>query len=83
MSSKITIYTSNTCGYCGMVKQYLKLKGKDYNEVNIEEDPSKFQEMSALTGGQTSVPVTVVTKDDGSRDVTIGYNLSKLSSAIA
>jgi glutaredoxin len=83
MSNKITIYTSNTCAYCGMVKQYLKMKGKNYSEINIEDDPARRQEMSEITGGQMNVPVTVVTKDDGSQNVTIGYNLGKLSSAIA
>ncbi len=83
MSKKsITIYTSNTCAYCSMVKQYLKLKGENYSEVNIENEPTKREEMVALTG-QMNVPVTVVTSNDGSRDVTVGYNLGKLSSAIA
>lgn len=83
MSKKnITIYTSNTCAYCPMVKQYLKLKGQAYDEVNVENEPTRRDEVQQLTG-QTRVPVTVVTSDDGSRDVTIGYNLGKLSSAIA
>lgn len=82
MSDNITIYTSNTCSSCKMVKQYLKLKGKNYSEVNIEDEPARREEMVAMSG-QMSVPVTVVTKTDGSKDVTIGYNLGKLSSAIA
>lgn len=82
MSNMITIYTSNTCSSCKMVKQYLKLKGQDYSEVNIEQEPTRREEMVAMTG-QMSVPVTVVTKNDGTKDVTIGYNLGKLSSAIA
>lgn len=82
MVKDITVYTSNSCAYCGMVKQYLKLKGRDYQEVNIEDQPMRQSEMISMTG-QTRVPVTVVTKTDGSRDVTIGYNISKLASAIA
>lgn len=82
MSKNITIYTSNTCSSCKMVKQYLQLKGHNYSEVNIEDEPARRDEMVAMTG-QMSVPVTVVTSDDGSKDVTIGYNLGKLSSAIA
>lgn len=83
MSKKlITIYTTNTCASCSMVKQYLQMKGKDYSEVNVESEPARRDEMMALTG-QMTVPVTVVTQDDGSQDVTVGYNLGKLSSAIA
>lgn len=81
MAKNITVYTSNSCAYCGMVKQYLKMKGADYSEVNIEEQPDRQAEMINMSG-QARVPVTVVTKDDGSQDITVGYNLSKLSSAL-
>lgn len=79
---KITIYTSNNCAYCGMVKQYLQMKGADYSEVNIEDNPDRRQEVIEMSGAST-VPVTVVTSQDGRKDVTIGYNLGKLSSALA
>ena len=81
MVKDITVYTSNNCAYCGMVKQYLNIKGRNYNEVNIEEQPEKQSEIMAMAGSRT-VPVTVVTKTDGSKDVTIGYNVAKLASAI-
>ena len=81
MVKNITIYTSNNCAYCGMVKQYLQIKGQNYDEINIEEQPDRQPEMIDMTG-QSRVPVTVVTRVDGSRDVTVGYNVSKLASAI-
>ena len=82
MVKDITIYTSNSCAYCGMVKQYLSLKGQNYSEVNIEDDPMRQKEMISMTG-QNRVPVTVVTKTDGTQDVNIGYNGGKLASALA
>lgn len=82
MSKRVTIYTSNNCAYCGMVKQYLSLKGHTYDEVNIEEQPGRQQEMIAMTG-QARVPVTVITKEDGSQDVTVGYNVGRLASVLA
>jgi len=82
MPQNITIYTSNNCAYCGMVKKYLAMKGASYDEINIEEEPQRQAEMIDLSG-QSRVPVTVVTKTDGSKDITIGYNLGKLSSALA
>jgi len=81
MAKKVTIYTSNDCAYCGMVKQYLQMKGHHFDEVNIEDDPSRQQEMIQMTG-QARVPVTVITNDDGTQDVTIGYNVSRLASAL-
>lgn len=81
MPQNITVYTSNNCAYCGMVKQYLQMKGASYSEINIEEEPQRQAEMITMSG-QSRVPVVVVTKEDGSQDVTVGYNLGKLSSAL-
>ena len=41
MPKNITIYTTNTCSYCPMVKQYLASKGLTYDEVNLEEHPDQ------------------------------------------
>jgi glutaredoxin 3 len=81
MVKNVTIFTSNQCAYCGMVKQYMDLKGQSYNEVNIEEQPDRQNEMISMTG-QNRVPVTVITKIDGSQVVSVGYNITKLASAL-
>lgn len=82
MAKNITIFTTNTCAYCSMVKRYLSTKGHQYNEVNIDEHPERQQEAFQISGGLT-VPVTVVTKDDDSKGVVVGYNLSKLAPLVA
>lgn len=81
MPKNITIYTTNTCAYCVMVKKFLSSKGHDYQEVNLDTDPAKQQEALALSGALT-VPVTVVTKQDDSQEVVVGFNLSKLAPAL-
>jgi len=81
MVKNITIFTTNTCAYCGMVKKYLQVKGMSYDEINLDESPEMQQEAFALSG-QLAVPVTVVTKVDDSREVVVGYNLQKLAPAI-
>lgn len=82
MAKNITIYTTNTCAYCVMVKKFLSSKGQSYEEVNLDLDPARQQEALELSGALT-VPVTVVTKEDDSREVVVGYNLSKLAPALA
>ncbi len=82
MAKDITIFTTNTCAYCGMVKKWLGAKGHAYQEVNLDENPERQAEAMQLSGALT-VPVTVVTKDDNSREVIIGYNLAKLAPAVA
>lgn len=82
MTKNITIFTTNTCAYCGMVKKYLGTKGMTYDEVNLDENPHRQKEAFELSG-QLTVPVTVITKQDDSREIVVGYNLSKLAPAIA
>ena len=81
MAKNITIYTTNTCAYCGMVKKWLGAKGMGYEEVNLEEFPERQKEAYELSG-QLSVPITVVTKEDDMQEVVVGYNLAKLAPAV-
>ena len=82
MAKDITIYTTNTCAYCVMVKKYLAGKGLTYQEVNLDEQPEKQAEALQISGALT-VPVTVVTKSDDTKEVVIGFNLAKLAPAVA
>ena len=51
----ITIYTSGFCAYCVAAKNLLKSKGLAWNEVRVDTDPSKREEMRARAK-RTSVP---------------------------
>lgn len=82
MVKNVTIFTTNTCAYCQMVKKYLGAKGQTYEEVNLDQNPERQAEALSLSGALT-VPVTVVTKHDDSQEVIVGYNLAKLAPAIA
>lgn len=82
MVKNITIFTTNTCGYCGMVKKWLGAKGYNYEEVNLDQHPERQKEAFDKSG-VLSVPVTIVTKADDSEEVVIGFNLAKLAPAVA
>lgn len=82
MPKNITVFTTTTCAYCPMVKKFLTAKGLTYEEVNLDQNPERQAEALALSGALT-VPVTVVTKDDNSQAVIVGYNLAKLAPAVA
>ena len=82
MPKNITIFTTNTCAYCVMVKKWLGTKGYSYEEVNLDENPERQAEALSVSG-QLAVPVTVVTHQDDSRDVVVGYNLAKLAPAVS
>lgn len=82
MVKNITIFTTNTCAYCVMVKRWLNAKGYNYDEVNLEENPERQAEALELSGA-LSVPVTVVTRQDESKEVIVGFNLAKLAPAVS
>lgn len=82
MTKNITVFTTSTCSYCPMVKRYLQNKGLAYDEVNLEEHPERQAEALEMSGALT-VPITIVTKTDDSREVIVGYNLQRLAPAVA
>jgi glutaredoxin len=82
MTKDITIFTTNTCSYCGMVKRFLDMKGMKYDVVNLDDNPERQAEAFELSGALT-VPITVVTKHDDTKEVVVGYNLSRLAPAVA
>ncbi|MBX4188772.1 glutaredoxin family protein [Candidatus Saccharibacteria bacterium] len=82
MAKDITIFTTNTCSYCAMVKRFLDMKGQSYQVVNLDDNPERQAEALELSGALT-VPITVVTKQDDSKEVVVGYNLARLAPAIA
>ncbi len=82
MSKKITVFTTNTCAYCGMVKKYLDSKGVTYETVNLEEQPHRQAEVLAKSGAMT-VPVTLIEKEDKTEEVVVGFNLARLAPLVA
>lgn len=85
MAKIITIYTTNTCAYCEMVKKYLDTKNLTYNVVNLDDHPEIRQKVIDMSGAMT-VPVTVVedtADEDAPKNITIGWNPGKLAAAVA
>ena len=56
MNKNIIIYTSSLCGFCYRAKSLLKKKNIPYEEIEIDLDCSKRNEMIKKSGGRTSVP---------------------------
>ena len=54
-----TIYTTATCGYCKLAKDYLKNLGVSIIEKKVDQDPRLAEEMVRKTG-QMGVPVITI-----------------------
>jgi len=55
-TKKVAIYTTPTCGYCKMAKEYFKENNIEYEEYDVAADAQKRQEMFDKTQ-QMGVPV--------------------------
>lgn len=53
---EVTIYSTNTCHFCNLAKEYFKANNIAYTEHNVGTDAEKRKEMIELTG-QLGVPV--------------------------
>ena len=76
MNKNIIIYTSSLCGFCYRAKSLLKKKNIPFDEIDIDLDYNKKNEMIKKSGGSTSVP-QIFFKDHhigGYEDL---YNLEK------
>ncbi len=78
---KITMYTTTTCPFCKMQKDYLKSKDVSFTEILVDEHPEEAEKMIAISG-QMGVPFTVIYKDDGSRVTILGFDKPKLDEAL-
>ena len=56
MNKNVIIYTSSLCGFCYRAKSLLKQKNIAFEEIDIDLDYSKRNEMIKKSGGRTSVP---------------------------
>lgn len=65
-----------------MEKEYLASKGVQYDDILVDKDPAKAQEMIQISG-QMGVPFTVIIKDDGSKETILGFDKQKLESLLA
>jgi len=54
--SKIEVYSSLFCPYCARAKNFLKNRGLDFTEIDVDESPAERIEMTKRAHGRTSVP---------------------------
>ncbi len=78
---QITIFSTSTCPYCKMLKEYLDEKKISYTEKMVDTDDAAREEMMSISGGFLGVPFTVIAQD-GTQETVIGFDKGKLNSLL-
>ncbi len=68
----VAIYTTETCSYCKLAKEFFQKHNVEYQEYNVGTDLEKRQEMIDKSG-QMGVPVITV-----GGDTVVGFNKPRL-----
>jgi glutaredoxin-like YruB-family protein len=70
---KVEIYSTPSCHYCVLVKDFLSQKGVKYVDYDVAADVSKRQEMVEVSG-QMGVPVVKI-----GDEVVVGFDRETIS----
>ena len=79
---KITIYSTKTCPYCVMLKNWLDSKSVSYTNYNVDENPIAAQHMVNLSG-QMGVPFSTIEHENGKVDMILGFDRERFEAALS
>ena len=72
----VTLYSTPSCAYCRMAKDYFRQNGIAFSEYNVASDQRKAEEM-VRKSGQMGVPVI-----DVNGSIIIGFNKPEIERAL-
>jgi len=72
----IKVYSTPTCSYCKMAKEYLPSRGVDYENIDVSSNRQAAEEMVKISG-QMGVPVIVIEDN-----VIVGFDKTRIDSFI-
>ena len=73
---KVLIYSTPTCVYCKMAKEFFKKNNIEYQDFNVAEDEGAREEM-VQKSHQLGVPVI-----DIEGDIFVGFNRPEMEKAL-
>ncbi|MEK7175639.1 MAG: glutaredoxin family protein [Patescibacteria group bacterium] len=73
----VTIYSTPTCHYCNLAKDFFKKNNVVYTEYNVAQDPNKRKEMVEKSG-QMGVPVIFI-----ENEMIVGFDEETIKKALS
>ena len=74
--NKVTIYSTPSCHFCHMAKDYFKEKNVEFVDYDVSTDQEKRKEMITKSG-QMGVPVIII-----GNELIVGFNKPKIMSLL-
>lgn len=74
--SVIKVYSSDNCGYCHKLRDYLDSRNIEYKVIDVDASEDNAYELIRLTN-QSSIPVTLI----GDKTI-IGFDREKIDDAL-
>ena len=69
---KVRIFSTPTCSFCYVLKEFLKEKGIEFEEIDVSKDEKTKEELVKKTG-RMEVPVMEI---DG--EIVVGFDKEKI-----
>jgi glutaredoxin-like YruB-family protein len=74
---EIKIYSTPTCPYCKMAKQYISSKGFSYQDFDVSNNKTTADEMVKVSG-QMGVPVVII-----NGQIVVGFDKARIDSLLS
>lgn len=78
---KVLVYSTPTCPYCKMAKEFLSKNNVDFSDIDVSADQQAAEAMVEKSG-QMGVPVIIISKDDDSEEILLGFDEAKLKAVL-
>lgn len=72
----VTVYSTPTCPYCKMAKEYFDAKNVEYTDIDVSSDAKAAEDM-VQKSGQMGVPVIEI-----GNQVLVGFDQAKIDEAL-
>ena len=72
MNKKVIVYSTTFCPYCVTLKEFLKKKNVEFEDIDVSQDKEAAKKMIDISG-QTGVPVVDI---DG--QIVVGFDRGKI-----
>jgi glutaredoxin-like YruB-family protein len=76
MDKTVTIYSTPTCHFCHLAKDFLTEKGIEFTDYDVAHDMERRQEMIERSG-QMAVPVIFV-----GNEMMVGFDQERLATSL-